>query len=90
MTAIMVEPSQSPVMVEEKAGRSIADLLTNVSASRLSTWQQCRLKFWFRYISGIQRPKSAALHLGSSVHEVLKYWNKAALAWAATGVKGAP
>ena len=57
--------------------RTIEELLQSVSASRLSTWQQCRLKFWFRYISPIQKPKTAALHLGSSVHETLKYWNKA-------------
>ena len=48
-----------------------------VSASRLSTWQQCRLKFWFRYVSGITKPKPAALHLGSSVHETLRFWNRA-------------
>ena len=59
-----------------KGKRTIDELLQSVSASRLSTWQQCRLKFWFRYISPIQKPKTAALHLGSSVHETLKYWNR--------------
>ena len=57
--------------------RTIEELIQSVSASRLSTWQQCRLKFFFRYISPIVKPKTAALHLGSSVHETLKYWNKA-------------
>jgi len=64
--------------VENKRGaRSIEELLSNVSASRLSTWSQCRLKFYFRYVLGLAKPKSAALHVGSSVHAVLKFWNKA-------------
>ena len=58
-------------------GRSIDDLLRTVSASRLTTFHQCRLRFWFRYLSGIVKPKPAALHLGSSVHETLKFWNRA-------------
>jgi CRISPR/Cas system-associated exonuclease Cas4 (RecB family) len=66
-----------PSPVERGAARSIDDLLVNVSASRLSTWQQCRLKFYFRYILAIRRPKPPALHVGSSIHETLKYWNKA-------------
>jgi len=58
-------------------GRSIDDLLSSISASRLATFHQCRLRFWFRYLSGIVKPKPAALHLGSSVHETLKFWNRA-------------
>jgi len=58
-------------------GRSIDDLLRTVSASRLTTFHQCRLRFWYRYLSGIVKPKPAALHLGSSVHETLKFWNRA-------------
>ena len=58
-------------------GRSVEELLSNVSASRLSTWVQCRLKFFFRYIEAIPKPKSSSLHVGSVVHEVLKVWNKA-------------
>jgi len=57
--------------------RSIADLISTVSASRLTTFQQCRLKFYFRYVLGLQRPKTSALHVGGAVHETLKYWNKA-------------
>lgn len=64
--------------VENKCrARSIEDLISNVSASRLSSWSQCRLRFYFRYILGLTRPKSPALHVGSSVHAVLKFWNKA-------------
>jgi len=64
--------------VEEKRGaRSIEELVSNVSASRLSSWSQCRLKFYFRYVLGLTKSKSGALHVGSSVHAVLKFWNKA-------------
>lgn len=64
--------------VEQKnRKRTVDELLQSVSASRLSTWQQCRLKFFFRYISPIQKPKTPALIVGSSVHETLKFWNMA-------------
>lgn len=64
--------------VKSKSGkRTVDELLQSVSASRLSTWQQCRLKFFFRYISPIQKPKTPALIVGSSVHETLKFWNMA-------------
>ena len=57
--------------------RSIEDLITTVSASRLSCFQQCRLKFMFRYVLGLKKPKSPALHVGSTVHAVLRHWNMA-------------
>jgi putative RecB family exonuclease len=57
--------------------RSIAELTETVSASRISCWQQCRLKFFFRYVVGLKKAKSAALHVGSCVHEALKVWNRA-------------
>ncbi len=59
------------------APRTIDALLATVSSSRLTTWLQCRLKFWFRYLSGITKPKPPALHLGGAVHETLKSWNRA-------------
>lgn len=72
MSAVATAP------VEEKStARSIDDLIASVSATRLSTWAQCRLKFFFRYVLGARKPKSTSLHVGSSVHAVLKYWNKA-------------
>src|SRR6478672_410472 len=55
----------------------ISHLQQTVSASRLSLFLQCRLKFYFRYVAKIQKPKTPALHLGSSVHQVLKAWNMA-------------
>jgi putative RecB family exonuclease len=53
----------------------ITGLLKTVSASRLSCFLQCRLKFYFRYVLQITKPKTAALHFGSIVHLVLQQWN---------------
>ena len=55
----------------------IEELKKTVSASRLNCWQTCRLKFYFRYVLRIKRPKSAALFIGSMVHLVLQQWNLA-------------
>ena len=55
----------------------ISSLQHTVSPSRLSLFLQCRLKFWFRYVKRITKPKTPALHVGSAVHAVLKAWNKA-------------
>ncbi|MBB5033800.1 RecB family exonuclease [Prosthecobacter vanneervenii] len=61
--------------------RSEQDVITalqeTVSASRLSLFLQCRLKFYFRYVLKLKKPKTASLHLGNAVHAVLKAWNKA-------------
>ena len=59
------------------APRPIAALRQTVSASRLNTWLGCRLKFYFRYVLGLTKPKTAALHVGTTVHGVLRLWNKA-------------
>ena len=56
-------------------GKSPLELLTKVSASRLQTFHQCRLKFYFRYVLRLKGPKSAALLVGSAVHFVLQTWN---------------
>jgi hypothetical protein len=55
----------------------IEELQRTVSASRLNCWLQCRLKFYFRYVLKLGKPKTAALHLGSVVHLVLQQWNLA-------------
>jgi len=57
--------------------RTIAELTKTVSASRLSTWQRCRLQFYFRYVAGIQKSPTPALHIGTTVHTVLQEWNLA-------------
>ena len=73
MTSIPV-----PVMPEATTTEAgiIASLQQMVSPSRLTLFLQCRLKFWFRYVARIAKPKSAALHVGGSAHAVLKAWNK--------------
>jgi len=55
----------------------IATLQQTVSPSRLTLFLQCRLKFFFRYVARLIKPKTAALHVGTAVHAVLKAWNKA-------------
>jgi hypothetical protein len=44
----------------------IETLQKTVSASRLNTWLGCRLKFWFRYVQQISKPKTPSLHVGCS------------------------
>ena len=70
----------APAPPEASAPKSEAEILTTlqrtVSPSRLTLFLQCRLKFWFRYVARIVKPKSAALHVGGTAHAVLKAWNK--------------
>lgn len=74
-----LEPAAVETAPAQKASnpRSIDDLLKTVSPSRLICFLQCRLKFYFRYVLGITKPKTPALHVGTSVHAVLKQWNMA-------------
>jgi putative RecB family exonuclease len=51
------------------------DILDHVSASRLITFQTCRLKFYFKYVQGIVKAKTPALHVGRTVHAVLQAYN---------------
>jgi hypothetical protein len=52
-------------------------LLAKVSASRLTCFLQCRLKFMFRYVLQIKKPATGALHVGKAVHWALQQWSKA-------------
>lgn len=54
----------------------IQKLTETISASRLGAWQQCRLKFWFRYVLELPKPKALPLILGSVVHSALQEWNR--------------
>jgi putative RecB family exonuclease len=56
---------------------TIESLQKSASASRLNCWSTCRLKFYFRYVQQITKPKTASLHLGSVVHLVLQAWSMA-------------
>jgi hypothetical protein len=60
-----------------RTGRTKVELLATVSASRLGTFLNCRLKFFFRYVLGIQKPNTPARHIGSVVHAVLQQWSLA-------------
>jgi CRISPR/Cas system-associated exonuclease Cas4 (RecB family) len=71
MTAV----AQPRKIVDPHRLNRIEELQESVSASRLNCWLQCRLKFYFRYVLKISRPKTAALHFGSVVHLVLQQWN---------------
>ena len=49
--------------------------LDYLSASRLKTWQDCRLKFYFKYVERLPTATSPALFVGQIVHKVLQQWN---------------
>ncbi len=53
----------------------IVELQRTISASRLGCWQQCRLKFYFRYVLRLSTRSTPSLHVGSVVHAVLQAWN---------------
>ncbi|MEO8205937.1 MAG: PD-(D/E)XK nuclease family protein [Chthoniobacterales bacterium] len=53
----------------------VAELQQTISASRLNTFHQCRLKFFYRYVAKIEKPTSPALFTGKTVHAVLQVWN---------------
>ena len=57
--------------------RSLEDLQKTVSATRLNTWLQCRLKFYFRYVAQVRKRPTPALHIGKVVHAVLQGWSMA-------------
>src|SRR5882757_8987646 len=71
-TASPAAPTTEPLTEPQIIDR----LQQTVSPSRLTLFLRCRLKFWFRYVARIAKPKSAALHVGGSAHAVLKAWNK--------------
>ena len=58
-------------------GQAKAKETATVSATRLNAWLGCRLKYYFRYVQRLKSPKTAALYVGTTVHTVLKQWNRA-------------
>jgi CRISPR/Cas system-associated exonuclease Cas4 (RecB family) len=64
-------------LVDVSVPRSIDKLLETTSATRLQTFHQCRLKFYFRYVLGLKKARTPALFVGSMVHSVLQQWNLA-------------
>ena len=73
----IADPAGPKTSAEEHQLRTIAELTQTVSASRLSTWQRCRLQFYFRYVAGIHKAPSPAQHIGGTIHTVLERWNLA-------------
>lgn len=71
----MNTPAPPPPKVRSEK-EIISGLQSTVSASRLSLFLSCRLKFFFRYVLELNKAKTPALHVGSSVHSVLKQWSK--------------
>jgi putative RecB family exonuclease len=55
----------APAVSEPSEEEIVASLQATASASRLSLFLQCRLKFFFRYVERIKKPKTPALHLGA-------------------------
>lgn len=51
------------------------DPLTYISASRLKTWSECRLKWYFRYVEKIPTQVTPPLFIGQVTHAVLQQWN---------------
>ena len=41
---------------------------THISPSKLSTWTDCQMKFWFRYVQGLRKPPKIWLPQGTAVH----------------------
>lgn len=83
MIAFAEPPAPAEVI---QPGRTIEELTATVSASRLGTWLQCRLKFHLRYVAGVLKPPTAALHTGKAIHAVLQQWNLAR--WRGTPLDG--
>ncbi len=61
----------------ERSPDRVAELQRTISASRLGTWLQCRLKFYFRYVAELPMAPTPSMHAGSTVHAVLQQWNLA-------------
>ena len=73
----MKKPTSSATQPVRPRAEILAALTASVSASRLSLFHACRLRFFFRHVLGLTRPKAAALHLGATVHQTLRSWNRA-------------
>ncbi len=75
--ALPVKAGQRQAYAPSDAKRLSGAPLEYLSASRLKTWQECRLKFFFHYVERIPTPTSPALFVGQIVHRVLQRWNLA-------------
>ena len=74
MNALAESPASKAPATEAEVVRSLQQ---TVSASRLTLFLQCRLRFYFRHVLMVPKPRTPALHVGQTVHAVLKAWHKA-------------
>lgn len=72
-----IEPSVIHTRPKPQPIDRVAELGRTISASRLSLWLGCRLKFYFRYFLQIDKSPTPSMHAGSTVHAVLQHWNMA-------------
>jgi CRISPR/Cas system-associated exonuclease Cas4 (RecB family) len=73
----LADPSETRRLVATKTADRVVELQKTISASRLSLWHQCRLKFYFQHVLRLTKPPTPARHVGKVVHAVLQAWNKA-------------
>ncbi|CAN5151892.1 hypothetical protein BH23VER1_BH23VER1_32650 [soil metagenome] len=74
MIAPTLHPATGPVLAPSDPASGPLDYL---SASRLKCWQECRLRFFYRYVERVPTTTSPALFVGRAVHHVLQRWNLA-------------
>lgn len=72
MIATLERPALKPEPTEKDR---IAELQQTISASRLSLWLGCKLKFYFRYVLQTQKAPTPSMHCGSTIHAALQAWN---------------
>lgn len=69
----LADPPSPPLTHKDK----IEQLVSVVSTSRLNTFHQCRLKFFFRYVLELVKPGAVNLFVGKAVHAALQRWGVA-------------
>lgn len=75
MIALATPRPIPPPPAERTEAHVIEELQNTVSASRLGTFQRCRLQFYFRYVAEIKTPPTASLYVGKVIHSVLQAFN---------------
>jgi hypothetical protein len=68
MIALADHGQETTVAKQPQGQRTIAELTKTISASRLSTWQSCRLQFYFRYVAGPEIANSCTPHRKHGSH----------------------
>ena len=72
---ITMPVKEAATVISRGGPRSIQELTASASASRLSCFHQCRLKFYFRYVPELACPKSPeVLQVRLRIYETLEKW----------------